>query len=112
MNFQKRVGFLNTDKIQPLLQTVFKKNFHISSIEQEPVLNLGDVTTLDKPTSKKTVPLPYNFADVIHIDIGYGCSSGLGGTKYALFAGIYPLSSLAEDTLPAIHNLISDPQSN
>ena len=83
---------------------------------QETVLNIGDTTTLDKPVSHAVIPPAHKFADVIHIDIGYGCSSGLGGVKYALFAVdratrhryIYPISSLAEDTLPSFHNLLMD----
>ena len=114
--FRKCVGFLNTDKIQPHLKQTFQNNFHISHIDQEYVLNLGDVTTIDKVTSTKTVPLPYQFTDVIHIDIGYGYNSGIRGGKYCLFAVdqatrkkyIYPLTSLSADTLPAFHNLITN----
>ena len=71
---------------------------------------------LDKPVSKKTVPLPHRFGDVVHIDIGYGCNSGLDGIKYALFAVdraarhkyIFPMRSLKDDILPSMHQLITE----
>ena len=60
--------------------------------------------------------LPHAYGDVIHIDIGYGCNAGINGVKYALFAvdratrmkHIYKLSSLKNDTLPMIKQLIND----
>ena len=78
---------------------------------------MGNVTTVDQPVSKKTVPLPHKFADVTHINIGCGCTSRLDGIKYALFAVdrasrqkyiYYPMQSLKEDVLPSIHNLLTD----
>lgn len=84
-------------------------------MSKEPVIIICEVTTLDKSVSHATVPLPHKFADVIHLNIGYGCSSGLNGTNYVLFAVdrathhkyIYPISSLAEDTLPSFYRSTS-----
>ena len=52
----------------------------------------------------------------MHVDIGYGCSAGLNGIKYALFVVdramrfkyIYPLKSLQQDILPAMQSLVRD----
>ena len=52
----------------------------------------------------------------MHIDIGYGCSTEIGGAKYALFmvdivSGykyIFKLKYLQKDTIPAFKKLITD----
>ena len=52
----------------------------------------------------------------MHIDIGYDCSSGLQGIRYALFIVdratrfkyIYPIKLFKNDILPSFKNLIAD----
>jgi deoxyuridine 5'-triphosphate nucleotidohydrolase len=114
---RKLVGYRNTESILPHLKSCFQNNFHISNIDREPILELGEISTIDKskiPTSP--VPLPKRLGDVIHVDIGYGCNAGLNGIKYALFVVdratrykyIYPLKSLQDDILPAFQSLVRD----
>jgi deoxyuridine 5'-triphosphate nucleotidohydrolase len=116
-HLRKLVGYRNTDSIIPHLKTCFKDNFHISNLDREPVLELGEIATIDKsriPTNP--VSLPNKLGDVIHVDIGYGCNAGLNGIKYALFIVdratrykyIYPLKSLQDDILPAFQALVRD----
>ena len=73
--------------------------------------DIGEIATINKPRiSTKNVTLPAHLGDVLHMDIGYGCSAGIGGIKYALFVVdratrnkyIYGLTSLKHDIMPAI----------
>ena len=83
----------------------------------EKITLFGEISTIDKPRiSTKHVPLPAHLGDVLHMDIGYGCSAGIGGIKYALFVVdratrnkyIYGLTSLKHDIMPAIKQLVTD----
>ena len=114
---RKCIGYRNTDNLLPHLKSCFQNNFHVSSIDREPVLDLGETSTIDKtriPTSP--VQLPKNFGDVMHCDIGYGCNAGLSGIRYALFVVdratrykyVYPIKSLKDDILPAFQSLVKD----
>ncbi len=114
---RKLLGYRNTDNVLKHVDTCFKNNFSISNIDREPILDIGEVATIDKtgiPT--RPVPLPKNFGDVLNVDIGYGCNAGLNGIKYALFIVdrasqykyIYPLKSLQDDILPAFQDLVKD----
>ena len=114
---RKLIGFRNTDTIIPHLHECFQNNFHLSSLDREPVLNLGEVATIDKSTIPRgPVPLPKNFGDVMHVDIGYGCQAGIAGIKYALFIVdratrykfVYPIKSLENDVLTAFKLLVRD----
>ena len=114
---RKLIGFRNTDSIIPHLHECFQPNFHLSKLDREPVLNLGEVATIDKTKISKTpVPLPKHFGDVMHADIGYGCTAGIAGVKYALFIVdratrhkyIYPIKSLEHDIVPAFQKLVRD----
>ena len=113
----KYFGFRNTKSILPHLRDCFQPNFHISLDEPETILNLGDTATIDKTKLNKTpVKLPPQLGDVLHIDIGYGCTAGIGGIKYCLFAVdratrqkfIYPIKSLQDDILPSLQHLVTD----
>ena len=60
--------------------------------------------------------MPKHFGDVMHADIGYGCTAGIAGVKYALFIVdratrhkyIYPIKSLEHDIVPAFQKLVRD----
>ena len=81
-NLRKYVGFQNTTRMIPHLTECFKSNFHFSTLDREPILDIGEVTTIDKSRiSTKTVTLPPTFGDALHMDIGYGCNAGLNGIK-------------------------------
>ena len=114
---RKLLGYRQPDTVLEHIHTCFQPNFHISNIDREPTLELGEIATIDKtriPTNP--VKLPRNFGDVMHVDIGYGCSAGIGGIKYALFVVdratrykyIYPIRSLTDDILPAFQSLVKD----
>ena len=62
-DLQKSIGFLTTDILQHY-QSCYWDNFHVSSIDKEPILNLGNVSTIDKRTFKWTVPLPKNYSNI------------------------------------------------
>ena len=54
-------------------------------IDRDPLLDLGEVATIDRsPQNKTPVPLPTNFGEVVHGDIGYSCTTALQGYKYTL----------------------------
>ena len=114
---RRGIGFQAVERIAPHLKTCFKNNFHLSNIDREPVTDIGEITTIDKPRiSTNSVKLPAHLGDVLHMDIGYGCSAGIAGIKYALFVVdratrnkyIYGIKSLKHDILPAIKQLITD----
>ena len=116
-DLRKLIGFRNAESLIPHLRDCFKPNFHLSTIDRDPVLNLGEVATIDKSKiSRRPVPLPKHFGDVMHVDIGYGCNAGLSGIKYALFVVdratrhkyIYPLKSLENDVIKAFQSLVKD----
>ena len=82
-------------------------------------MDIGDITTIDKKQiSAKNVALQPNFGDILHMDIAYGCNSGINGVKYALFVVdratrykyiyIYGLRSLKHNILPAVKQLLKD----
>ena len=62
------------------------------------------------------VPFPHKFGDVLHIHIGYSCSSGLNGIKYRLFVVnratqynlIYDIKLIKTDILSALQAMIND----
>ena len=114
---RRSIGFQAVDRITPHLKTCFKDNFHLSSLDREPVIDICEISTIDRPRiSTNSVCLPANLGDTLHIDIGYGCSAGIAGIKYALFVVdratrnkyIYGLTSLKHDILPAIKQLVTD----
>ena len=45
---RRLLGYRNTDKVLEHAHTCFQNNFHISNIEREPTLELGEVATIDK----------------------------------------------------------------
>ena len=69
---RRLLGYRNTDKVLEHAHTCFQNNFHISNIEREPTLELGEVATINRTKiSTRPVPLPKNFGDAMHVDIGY-----------------------------------------
>lgn len=111
------LGFQSVDCILPHLKFTLKDNFHMSFIEREPVIGLGEISIIDKPViSTNPVPLPHNFGDVLHINIVYGCSLGLNGIKYELFVVdrarqyklIHDLNPIKTNILPALKAMIND----
>ena len=89
----------------------------MSSIESDPVINLGEITSIDKSRIfTNPAPLLRKFGDIFHINVRYGCSSGLNGIKYGLFVVdratryklIYDIKSLKTDILLALKVMIND----
>ena len=105
------IGFHAVDRITPHLRICFKHNFHLSNIDREPLTDIGEITTIDKPRkSTNIIKLPANMGDVLHMGINYGCSAGIASIKHALFVVdratrnkyIYGLTPLKHDILLAI----------
>jgi len=113
---RKYFGFRNVNTIiKELKQTA--TNFGISTLESEPILDIGDIATIDKPQRNTSpLPLPINPGDVIHADILFGSGPAIGGAKYALFLVdrasrhkyIYPIQNLKEDILPSFIKFFND----
>ena len=109
-------GVQNIDTILPHIRSTPAPNFHITFTDPNPVIDIGQVSTIDK-SKKNTEPLglPPNFGDVIHLDILYGAGVAHGGIKYALYLVdrstrykcIYPLKHLGEDVLTKIQQFCS-----
>jgi len=109
-------GFRNVQSIiKELKQT--SSNFGISTLDSEPILDLGETTTIDR-VQRNTTPLslPIHPGSIVHADILFGSGTAIGGAKYALFLVdrtsrhkyIYPLHNLKEDILPAFITFFSD----
>jgi len=61
---RKAFGFRNVDHIIPHLKQISHSNFSISSSDREPTLDLGDVSTIDRPKrNTKSNPLPKFFGN-------------------------------------------------
>lgn len=117
-NLRKCIVFQSVDRISPHLKTCFQDNFCLSNIDREPIVDIGEITTIDKKRIfTKNVTLPPNFGDALLVDIGYGCNAGIYGIKYTLlvvdwatcYKYIYGLKSLKHGILPAaIKHLLDD----
>ena len=78
--------WLNIDDVVKHLPTIAKPSISITKIDKEPVLDLGDVSTIEKrPRNTTPIPLPSKFGEVIHMDIGFGSKTAITGVKYCLF---------------------------
>ena len=106
---RKYFGFRNVNSILKELKAT-TTNFGISTMDTEPVLDIGEAATIDKPRrNTDPLPLPLQPGDVVHADILFGSGTAIGGAKYALFLVdrasrhkyIYPIQNLSEDILPA-----------
>ena len=54
------------------------KKFHITQLCWEPVIDVGEVATIDKISQNNTpVTLPKSLGEVMHVDIGYVCKTEL-----------------------------------
>jgi len=113
---RKNFGFRNIDTI---IQEVKKtpNNLIISTAEKEPMIDIGEVTSLDRPARNTTsLLLPKNLGDIIHLNMLFGAGTSIGGYKYALFAVdmatrnkfLYPIKSLKSNMLAGIKQLCSD----
>jgi len=113
---RKMFGFRNIQSIlNELKQTT--QNLHISTTDSEPIIDLGEVSTINKP-KRNTTPLnlPEQFGDLIHMDILFGSGTSIGGYRYALFLVdratrqkfVYPMRSLKNDLLSTIKTFCSD----
>ena len=114
---RKSLGFLNVERIIPHLKDYFQPNYHISNINRDLILDIGEVDTLnDTKINEDPVKLPSIFGDVMYVDIGYGRNTGIGGAKYAIFVMdrasrykcIFKLKSLKKDTLSAFKEFIAN----
>ena len=82
-----------------------------------PELSAGELATM-KEVRRNTSPtqLPRQYNDVWHIDIGFGPTVGIGGTKYTLmcidkatrFRRIYGLKNLKSSLLSAMQQFLTD----
>jgi len=113
---KKYFGFRNVSTIiKELKETT--TNFGISTMDSEPVLDIGETATIDKPRrNTEPLPLPINPGDIVHADILFGSGPAIGGARYALFLVdrasrhkyIYPIQNLKEDILPAFIKFFND----
>jgi len=113
---QKGFGFRNVKSIIKEIQQT-SNNFRLSTLDKEPILDLGEVSTIDK-SKRNTNPLdlPKHLGDVVHMDIIFGSNTAINGIKYSLFIVnratrfkfLYPLKSLKDDILPAIQQFALD----
>ena len=112
----KGLGFQSAGRTILHLKTCFLDNFHLSTMDRELVIDIGEIDMIDKHRiSLKPFPLPSNFGDVLHVDIGCGCNTGINGVNYGLFVVdranrytyIYNIKSLKNDILPAIKKLVN-----
>ena len=108
---KRAFGFRNIDNFVSNLKETSKDTFSFSTLDREPILDLGEVATINKNReSNNSVPLPDLPFDTIHTDIVYGSQTALGGIRYALFIidrktwhkYCYPLKSLKSDLLTKI----------
>ena len=109
-------GFRNVQSIiKELKQT--STNFGISTLHSEPILDIGDTTTIDRVNrNTDPLPLPVHPGSIVHADILFGSGTAIGGAKYALFLVdrssrhkyIYPIHNLKEDILPAFLKFFND----
>ena len=107
---QKAFGFRNVGSIINQIKET-NENCLISTKDVEPILDLGQVASIDKP-KRNTHPLPFppNRGDVLHMDIIYGSGKSISGIKYALFIVdratrykmMLPIKNLHTDILPNI----------
>ena len=115
---KRNFGFRNIQSILNEMKTTID-NLHVSTSDKEPITDLGEVTTINKP-KRNTNPLnlPEKFGDLIHMDILFGSGTSIGGYRYALFLVdratrskfVYPIRSLKNDILNTIKTFCSDIQ--
>ena len=83
---RKGFGFRNVDNFLKHIHSTCKDTIFLSSADREPILDLGEVSTIDKnKTNTSLVPLPDIPFNTVHCDIVYGSQTALGGVRYALF---------------------------
>ena len=92
-------AYRNIDNLLKHLPTIAQPNI---KIEKDPDFALGQIgqnATIHKGKSNKQfTKIKEAFGDTIHIDIGYGSSTGIGGVKYCLF--LVDRSTTAKYTYP------------
>jgi len=102
------VGFQNSESLIPALKECSQPTVSFPDIDRDPTVDLGEVATVDKKhRNTMPVPLPNNFGDVVHGDIGYCCKTAMQGYCYTLllvdratrFKLVYPLRNLKEAIL-------------
>ena len=112
---QKAFGFRNVSSIIKQIEAT-NKNCIISTLDTEPIIDLGQVASIDKPIRNTTkLPLPPNRGDVVHMDIIYGAGNSIDGIKYALFLVdratrykmMLPIRNLHKDVLPNLKKFCS-----
>ena len=70
---RKAFRFCNIDNFLPLLRKKVMDNFSVSTSNQEPTLNLGEVATADRPKCNTSpLDLPSKFGDSFHMNIVFG----------------------------------------
>ena len=112
---QQAFGFRNVSSIIKQIEAT-NKNCLISTLDIEPIIDLGQVASIDKPKRNTTkLPLPPQRGDVVHMDIIYGAGSSIDGIKYALFIVdratrykiMLPIRNLKTDVLPNLKKFCS-----
>ena len=113
---RRGISFRNISSIiNELKQTA--TNFTISTMDKEPIIDIGEASTIDRPKSnKQALTLPKSPGDIVHADILFGSGTAIGGAKYALFLVdratrhkyIYPIRSLKQDITPTLQKFFLD----
>ena len=82
---KKAFGFSNIGSILNEIKSI-SQNANISTILEENLIDLGEVTKFDRPKRNKSpLELPTSLGDVVHVDILFGAGTSIGGYRYALF---------------------------
>lgn len=114
---KKYFGFRSVQNIIQELKAT-STNFAISTEDREKILDLGEISTIDKQKrNTNTTSLPHNLGDTVHMDIIFGANTAISGTKYSLFLVdkatrhkfIYPLQSTKqEDIITALQTFTAE----
>lgn len=82
---RKTFGFRNIHTIIKDIQAIIAPNYSLFTKDQEPVLDLGPVITVNKSKNNQTpVPLSLYFSDIIHLDIVYDIKTAIGDIRYSI----------------------------
>ena len=83
---QRRFGFRNISNILHQIRETSQPNYSISTLDQVPIIDLGNTSTIIKSKRNTTlIKLQTKFGKVVHMDILYGSATAHGQIKYALY---------------------------
>ena len=102
------LGFRNIDNLVKHLPTIAQQNVKIQQISDDIIQSTGQHATIHKSrANQKPIDRGHSYGHTMHMDIGYGSQTAIGGIKYCLFIidrfsrqkYIYPLTDLKGTTL-------------